>query len=271
MRLPSRESLIDSDHLFLYEHDCRELHNPVSSDFTRLMYVTRFELVLRMIDQWALGIRVLDVGCAQGNFSLALAERDYRVVAMDLRRSFLHYLRMKHERGAVSCIAATVERFPFVAGAFDVVLLAEVIEHVAYPERLLRAATALLAPGGILVLTTPNGSRVRTGLPTLAAVRDRESLVPRQFQPDADGHLFLLTPDELGKLARDAGLTVKAHLFFCTPWVSGRLRARHVAWLLPVGARAWLDRLTHRLGGLNRFVSEGQLVVAVRAGAGGRG
>jgi len=262
MRLPSRESLVDSDHLFLYEHDWRELHNPSAHDFTRLMYVTRFELVLRVIDQWASGLRVLDLGCAQGNFSLALAERGYAVVALDLRPAFLRYLRLKYERGHVGCISASIEAFPFLQRTFDVVLLGEVIEHVAYPERLLHDLARLLVPGGTLVLTTPNGERLHAGLPTLGAVKNRQDIAARQFLPDADGHLFLLTRQELLALMADAGFQVVSHKFFSTPWVTGRLMARHVSRFLPVRARAGLDRLTVGLPVLGRWLSEGQLVVA---------
>ncbi len=142
-------------------------------------------------------------------------------------------------------------------------LLAEVIEHVAYPERLSRDVAGLLVRGGVLVLTTPNGDRLHTGLTTFgAAIRKRRDLVARQFGPDADGHLFLLTRGELVTLVENAGLEVTRHQFFSTPWVTGRLMARHVARLLPVKVRAWLDRLTVGLPMLARQLSEGQLVVA---------
>ncbi len=113
MKLPPEESLVDPEHLFLYEHDRRELHNFAVGDFTRLMYVRRFQLVLSTVQRWAPGTRVLDVGCAQGTLSRALGERGYAVVALDLRPSFLRYLRLKYERGHVRCITATVQAFHF--------------------------------------------------------------------------------------------------------------------------------------------------------------
>jgi 2-polyprenyl-6-hydroxyphenyl methylase/3-demethylubiquinone-9 3-methyltransferase len=265
VKLPPRESLVEPDHIFLYGHDRLELHNPDAADFRRLMYVTRFGLVLQAIGRWALGKRVLDIGCAQGNFSLALAEQGFSVVAMDLRRTFLKYLRLKHETGDVSCVAASLEHYPFLPGSFDVVLLTEVVEHVAYPEALVRGVAELLAPWGILVLTTPNGDRLHTGLPTLAKAGDRQALQRRQFQPNADGHLFLLTRAELLALVEEAGLELILHEFLCSPWVTGYLKARYLARFLPVTARRALDLVTTRSVG--RYFSSGQLLVARRATA----
>lgn len=267
MRLPSRETLDHPDHLFLHEHDLRELHNPVFSDFTRLMYLDRLRLVLAAVERWAPGRRVLDVGCAQGNFSLELAERWYRVVACDLRQSFLSYLRLKYERGQLTCVNASLERLPFAVNTFDIVLLTEVIEHVAFPERALHEIANLLAPGGILVLTTPNGARLHTGLPTLSEVDNRRELTARQFRPDADGHLFLLAPDELRDLVKAGGLSVVHHRVFSSPWITGRLMARHLSRFLPIRARRFMDRLTLGLPLVDRLLAEGQLIVGRRDAA----
>jgi 2-polyprenyl-3-methyl-5-hydroxy-6-metoxy-1,4-benzoquinol methylase len=264
VRLPDRRSLSDPDHVFLYEHDRRELHNPNPRDFMGLMYRHRLATVIRTIVRRARGVRVLDVGCAQGNFTLALAERGYHVVAVDLRHSFLQYLRMKHERGSARCINASLDGLPFRRASFDVVLLGEVIEHVANPERLLDDAASLLREGGILVLTTPNGDRLHTGLPNLSAIRDRAALERRQFEPDADGHLFLLTRDELLDAVRTTGLRMVSHEFFSSPWVTGRLRFRHVATALPLGARHALDYCLTRVEFLSRRLCDAQLLVAER-------
>src|SRR5215831_15156142 len=99
MKLPPRESLLNEEELFLYEHDRREYHNPLVADFQRSMYSARFESTLQAITKWASGKRVLDVGCAQGNISLELGERGYSVVALDLRAAFLRFLGRKYERG----------------------------------------------------------------------------------------------------------------------------------------------------------------------------
>ncbi|MEU3455198.1 methyltransferase domain-containing protein [Micromonospora sp. NPDC006766] len=66
------------------------------------------------------------------------------------------------------CLDAT-RSLPFRAGSFAGLVTGELIEHVYDPVALLRECHRVLAPGGLLVLTTPN----------LATVQDR--LVPRSF------------------------------------------------------------------------------------------
>lgn len=266
MRLPPPERLACADHQFLYQHDVLELHNPDASDFRYLTYSARLDLMLQLISRFVPRGRVLDVGCAQGNVSLALAENGYQVVALDLRHTFLSYLKLKYERGDLTCIVASAARLPLRPGVFDVVILGELLEHVSYPERLIADAAALLRPGGVLVATTPNGGRFHTGLPTLSAIADRQALQSREHRPDADGHLFLLTKRELVAIVRQSGLDVARHEFLGSPWITGRLKGRVIAQVLPVHVRRRLDRAMVRLYGWRAKICDGQVVVAVRVG-----
>jgi 2-polyprenyl-6-hydroxyphenyl methylase/3-demethylubiquinone-9 3-methyltransferase len=232
------------------------------------MYMARFKAVLEAVRTWrqsvgksARDMKVLDVGCAQGNFSLTLAEQGFRVFAVDLQLSFLRYVRLKYDSGDLYRINATLEALPF-RGTFDMILLADVIEHVAYPDILLQSMSRLLAPSGCLILTTPNGERLLTRMPTLFQVKDRSSLVANQFKPDADGHLYLLTRHELATEAQKAGFKVVHNRYYGTPWVTGRMKLRFVVRFLPVRLCSYLDRLILMAPSLARLFAEGQLVIA---------
>ena len=50
-------------------------------------------------------------------------------------------------------------------GTIDVVLGSEVIEHVTSPAAFVRTLKAMLKPGGVMVLTTPNGDDIDPGTP----------------------------------------------------------------------------------------------------------
>jgi hypothetical protein len=93
----------------------------------------------------------------------------------------------------------------------------------------------LLAPGGRILLTTPNGAHFRNRLPTLRTVGDASQLEARQFKPDADGHLFLLTPEELSDLASQTNLRLDALHLWGTPLLSGHAGFRILSgpWSLP--------------------------------------
>jgi SAM-dependent methyltransferase len=92
----------------------------------------------------------------------------------------------------------------------DVVVAFEVIEHLFDPRRFVRGAAALLKPGGLLVLSCPNG--LGFDIATLGA----ESLAV-----DSE-HVNLFNPDSLAMLVREAGFEM---LEVATP---GRLDAEFV-------------------------------------------
>ena len=80
-------------------------------------------------------------------------------------------------------------------GTIDVVLGSEVIEHVTSPSGFVRTLRAMLAPGGVLILTTPNGLDIHPGAPPGV-------LIPL-LSPCL--HLTIQTPDSLRGLLTQAG------------------------------------------------------------------
>ncbi|MGE3310366.1 MAG: class I SAM-dependent methyltransferase [Limisphaerales bacterium] len=180
--------------------------------------------------------RILDVAAAQGNFTLALAEAGYEVTWNDLRADLADYVRLKHERGVVHYAPGNAFDLGF-GEAFDVVLITEVIEHVAHPDAFLQKAGALVKPGGHVVLSTPNGRYFRNPLPRFSDFPDPSVFESRQFKPDADGHIFLLHPDELPVLAAAAGLELVEVRLYNNPMTGGCLRTEPLLKVLP---RSWV-------------------------------
>ena len=192
------------------------------------------------------GGRVLDIAAAQGNFSLRLAEAGYDVTSNDLRVELADYVRLKHERGTIQFAAGNIFDLQF-ADPFDLVLLAEVIEHVAHPDELLRHVATLVRPGGAIVLTTPNGGYFRNRLPRFGSLADSTALEARQFQPDADGHLYLMHDDDIRTLAAAAGLIVEHVVLFSTPLTSGWFGTHRLLPILPAGVVAGTESLASYL------------------------
>ncbi len=186
------------------------------------------------------GATILDVAGAQGNFSLALAELGYRVTWNDLRAELADYVRLKHQRGEIRFMPGNL--LELEPEPHDVVLAGEVIEHVAHPDRFLEQLARFTRPGGHVLLTTPNGGYFRNPLPRFSDFADTSAFEAVQFQPDADGHIFLLHPSELHALAGPAGLEVIELRLFSTPLTAGWLGSERLSPWLPDG-----DRLLRRL------------------------
>ena len=110
----------------------------------------RLEIMRRHVDLEDKSI--LDIGCGVGAFVRRLREFSSRVAGIDVDRE-----RVTEGGKAVPDLALAVgERLPFADGAFDVILLHEVLEHVTDDQATLREANRLLRPGGRVVIFCPN-------------------------------------------------------------------------------------------------------------------
>ena len=130
---------------------------------------------------------------------------------------------------------------------FDLVLITEIIEHVAHPDDFLRKVATLVRPGGYVLMSTPNGGYVLSDRPRFSETADASQYEAMQFQPDASGHIFLLHENELTPLAAAAGLTVRDVRFFTNPLTNGHLKTAALHRVLPDGALTALESLTRSL------------------------
>jgi SAM-dependent methyltransferase len=112
-------------------------------------------LVERIVRRWPPPYRVLEVGCGNGNVLRHLVRvcRGASVVGMDL---FAEGLRHARDRAACPVVQANAGCTPFRVG-FDLVGMFDVLEHTPDDMQVLRDLHALLAPGGVLLLTAPAG------------------------------------------------------------------------------------------------------------------
>lgn len=178
---------------------------------------------------------ILEVAGGGGFLAACLADKGHRVVLNDLRPT--ESLANWRTPSGIEFVAGDLFALDAATlGRFDLVIACDVIEHVAHGDQFVRHLASLLAPGGHMLITTPNGRFFRNKLPTYAQVADFAALESRQFQPDADGHLYLYTPNELTGLLTGAGLRVVHQELTTSPFISGNAGFR----FLPRGG------LTHR-------------------------
>jgi 2-polyprenyl-3-methyl-5-hydroxy-6-metoxy-1,4-benzoquinol methylase len=204
-------------------------------------YRQRVRLALDLLNEHAeQGAEVLDVAAAQGNLTVALAMCGYRVTWNDLREELAGYVRMKLGVQHVRFCPGNVLEID--VDPVDVVLATEVIEHVAHPDVFLQRLGELVRPNGYVIVTTPNGRFVRNTLPKFSDCADPEVFESGQFKPDADGHIFLLHPDEFEPLGRAAGLELVRIAYATSFLARGWMRTDVLARNLPEQLIAVLDR-----------------------------
>src|SRR5262249_5354340 len=93
---------------------------------------------------------ILELGCGHGLISQNLHDCDFVGVEIDEREAEIARAKGLDVR------VGHAGRYD-VGREFDVVIASEVIEHMLEPQSLLENAARHLRPGGILLLTTPNG------------------------------------------------------------------------------------------------------------------
>ena len=252
-----------------YQFDQVEVYGHESRSGYATMYRCRREEVLDGVRRFvASGARILDVAAAQGNFTLTLAEAGYEVTWNDLRADLADYVKAKYERGVVHYRPGNVLELEVPAERpFDAVLMTEVIEHVAHPDRFLAKVAEYLRPGGYIILSTPNGGYFRNPLPRFSDCPDPERYEAEQFKPNADGHIFLLHDDEIQRLARMAGLGVVELRHFCNSLTGGHVRLAPLLRVLPPGFVDGVERWSRALPApAQRKLLYGTLAVLRKAG-----
>jgi SAM-dependent methyltransferase/spore maturation protein CgeB len=109
------------------------------------------------------GNRVLDVGCSQGIVCLLLGREGFECTGVDIESAAIDFARAALEkeevpvRQRVKFELADAAQLPFADNSFDTVILAEILEHLTHPGRVLKEVRRVLKAGGKLIVSVPYG------------------------------------------------------------------------------------------------------------------
>lgn len=266
----AREITPESDQeRFVQGFDLVEIDAPNPTNFRRLQYMWRLRQTAGIIRRHVpAGSAILEVGCASGNLSITLAEAGFRITSVDLQPGFVSYARKKDDRRLVRWMQG--DAFELGGGdRYAAIVMAEIIEHVTAPAELVRRALALLSPGGLLVLTTPNGHALLNSLPTFeqarAATRGFAGIV---IGPAGEDHIFAFTTREMERVIAEAGGVVVKRRY-----TGSLLLNTHVQWLLdiPVAGKVYFAaaRAVSAIPVINRLVGPTLLLLVSPTGGEG--
>ena len=134
-------------------------HDPGLRDPEGLMATPRFQVVEEQVARLPKGARVLDYGCGQGHFTLALTQRYPHLAfhGVDIAPSAIQVGLQHAKERQLNNVRLSACQAQALEGPYDLVLALEVLEHVAQPWTLADQLEALLAPAGKLCLTVPYG------------------------------------------------------------------------------------------------------------------
>lgn len=162
--------------------------------------------------------RILNVGAGRGGISWLLKEAGYDVVSVDLHPE--HFVAEDLE-----CLHADLNRdIPFDEGIFGAVLAVEVIEHLENPWNFIREAVRVLAPGGMLLVTSPNVASLPSRFAYLG-----NGLFPYFREESFSGcyHATPIFPWTVERCCRTTSATIERIAYSRIDWPRGNDVPRH--------------------------------------------
>jgi len=186
----------------------RPLHQigPARIEYARDRIAEHFGREVRAVRPFA-GLSLVDIGCGGGLVCEPMARLGATVTGIDPSPKTIAAASRHAEGGglAISYRVAQAEVLVMEGRRFDVVLCLEVVEHVPDVRGFLSVLARLLAPGGVMILSTINRTVKAYALAIVGA-----EYVLRWLPVGTHRWERFVTPDELGRALEATGLSMSA-------------------------------------------------------------
>lgn len=193
-------------------------------NYTRIEDLKRLEFIDSIISKYDLKkLKVLDVGCGNGNISRYVGAKGHLVTGIDISANAINKAKELTNLPNVKFRNIPAEKLDS-NDKFDLIICSEVIEHLSIPEQVLTTLKKLLNSNGTLIVTVPNGFGPREVLITkpiqwlktnkpeildsLNKIKSKMGFTGQTIQSDADDltHVQFFTKKSLSKLVSKHGL-----------------------------------------------------------------
>ena len=150
--------------------------------------------------------RILDAGCGNGVLAGTLLKEGFRVTGIDVSQTGIDLCRRAYPDGVFHLASVSDDRFVDLVGTgYDIIISAEVIEHLYSPAAFLKNCRQALSDGGSLIITTPYHGYLKNLLLALKNGMDHH------FQPCVEGgHIKFWSKTTLYAALRAAGFQPSA-------------------------------------------------------------
>lgn len=152
------------------------------------------------------GKTILDVGCGDGNtYARKLSATSMAYIGLDISREGT---KKALKNGVKAILHDTVSEWPFAEEKFDNIICNEVLEHLMFPEAVLKEARRVLKKDGVFIIGVPNACYYIERLRFLFGSINLRGSIETKNTPWKDPHIRLFTEETLKRMMEDSGFSV---------------------------------------------------------------
>ncbi len=150
--------------------------------------------------------RVLDLGCGRGELGRQLRAREgqLELTGIEWEPAAASEASRHYDQVLAGSLDSELPRLATAGARFDLIVMADILEHTAEPSAILAQAAALLLPGGHVVVSLPNVSHYSV---VLSLLGDRWDPAERGILDR--GHLRFFTRGSFRRLSASFGFAIE--------------------------------------------------------------